>query len=59
MKTKKMLDKIGVIPFVSGFIMIQDAYDYSKWHGVSTKGVRSWTEHFQKMVDEGQVGKSK
>ncbi len=57
MKTEEKVMMPRTLSFAGGFTMVQDAFEPHSWHGVSPSGVKSWTEHFQNLVDAGQVGK--
>jgi hypothetical protein len=45
------------LTFPSGMTMVQDAFEPHRWHGISDRGFKNWTEFFQDMVDNGKVGK--
>lgn len=57
MKTENKVMLPRTLTFQSGFVMVQDAFEDHRWHGLSPTGEKSWTEYFQGMIDRGEVGK--
>lgn len=45
------------LSFPGGKVMVQDAFESHRWYGVFESGEKSWTQFFQKMIDDGAVGK--
>jgi hypothetical protein len=46
------------ITFPSGIVMVQDAFEPHRSYAVFPAAQKGWTEFFQTLIDNGEVGKS-